>query len=101
MLLVPLALLAACAGSPAAVANAPGGVRVVRGDDTVVVSKQDGVWAAAFADSFAKQIFATNATMLQRKVKLVSAIEEVSGCRVVESTIDTMHSVMHASVKCP
>lgn len=84
-----------------AVANATNGTPVIVGEDTIMVSQNDGIWAAGFKDYFAKGVYSNSIIVLQRKAKLVSAIESVSKCRVHDSTIDDMGIVLHAHVRCP
>jgi len=101
LVLLPLAgLLAGCAGSPVAVANADGGIPVRVGEDTIIVSQSEGVWQAGFKDYMAKTIYSNNLIVMQRKAKLTAAIEIVSKCKVQDSTIDPIGVVLHAQVKC-
>lgn len=97
---VVLPVLCACAGSPVRIVNAPDARRIEISGESVVVSKDGSAWAAAFADYGTKMIYVDPPGLLKRKLILRAAIEQASGCKVDESTIDTMGMTMHASTRC-
>ena len=92
--------LSACVGSPVRIANSAGSKPVKIGGEVIYVLLQDGVWSATFEDYNAKFIYVDPIGQINRKAKLTSAIQQITGCRVTDSYVDPMSITMHANVSC-
>lgn len=93
-------VLAGCAGGPIAIKTAPGAREVTVGGSVIVVSQTDGLWGATYRDFVANNLYVSNADHLRRKAQFIQAIETVSKCKVVDSTMDQGAAALNAMVRC-
>jgi hypothetical protein len=98
-MLVSLAL-AGCAGAPMGIKMATGAKEITVGGSVIVVSQTDGVWGATYREFLANNLYVSPASHLRRKQEFIQAIEQVSRCRVVESTLDPGAAALNAIVRC-
>ena len=97
---VAVSLLVACAGGPIAIKTAPGAQHVTVSGVAIVVSRSGDTWGATHRDHLANNLFVSPADRLQRKMLFTLAIEQVSKCRVVDSTMDEGAAALNAVVRC-
>jgi hypothetical protein len=100
ILILAVPLLGACAGGPIAIKAAPGAREVTIGGSVIVVSQSDGLWGATHRDFLANNLYVSAADNLRRKAQFIQAIESVSKCKVVESTMDQGAAALNAMVRC-
>ena len=79
----------------------PNAKQVNVGGETILVLAEAGIWSASFKDAMTSIKSGSPSSLLQRKAKLISAIETYSGCKVSDSTADPGMLSLHASVRCP